>query len=115
MEGFTLILGIVGIVWGILNIILFFKIWGMTNDIHDIRELLYKIHPQSKGTIDYRVNTSSNYDNSKFKINDIVVSPNYNGDLKIFDIMGNGEYNCKDANTGAKAGFFKENDLKLKE
>ncbi|MBS5798045.1 MAG: hypothetical protein KH100_15260 [Dysgonomonas mossii] len=37
MEGFYLFIGIVIIVFGILQIILFFKIWGMTNDIREIR------------------------------------------------------------------------------
>lgn len=37
MEGFYLFIGIVIIVFGILQIILFFKFWGMTNDIREIR------------------------------------------------------------------------------
>ena len=105
MEDFLVLVYIIILIWGILNIILFLNIWGMTNDVCDIRELLYKIHPQAKGY----------YYNSKYKINDIVVNPDYNGDLRIFDVMGNGEYNCKDANTGATVGFYKENELKLKE
>lgn len=28
------------LVWGILNIVLFFKIWGMTNDVSAIRDYL---------------------------------------------------------------------------
>ena len=43
MEAFGL-LGILAyliiLVWGILNIILFFKIWGMTNDVREIKERL---------------------------------------------------------------------------
>lgn len=38
MEGFYLFIGIVIIVFGILQIILFFKLWGMTNDIREIRK-----------------------------------------------------------------------------
>ncbi len=38
METFALITGIVFIVFGILQIILFFKIWGMTNDVKRISE-----------------------------------------------------------------------------
>ena len=34
------LLSIVLLVFGILQVILFFKIWGMTNDVCKIRELL---------------------------------------------------------------------------
>ena len=36
MEELTIILGIVILVFGILQIILFFKLWGMTNDVKAI-------------------------------------------------------------------------------
>ena len=38
MEGITLFVSIVIIVFGILQIILFFKLWGMTNDVKKIRK-----------------------------------------------------------------------------
>ena len=115
MDGFiVIILYVIMLVWGILNIILFFKLWGMINDICDIKELLYKVYPQNNSSADYRINTSNRKVESKFNLNDIVVCPSYDGELKIFDYMGNGEYNCHDAKTGAKAGFFKEEDLTLK-
>lgn len=38
MEGITLFVAIVIIAFGILQIILFFKIWGMTNDVKKIRQ-----------------------------------------------------------------------------
>ena len=34
------IVGIVLIVFGVLQIILFFKIWGMTNDIRELKSFL---------------------------------------------------------------------------
>ena len=37
MEGFVIV---IGVIWGILNIILFFKIWGMTNNVEKILEYL---------------------------------------------------------------------------
>lgn len=40
MESITLLVSIVIIVFGILQIILFFKIWGMTNDIKEIKNLI---------------------------------------------------------------------------
>lgn len=40
MESITLFVSIVIIVFGILQIILFFKIWGMTNNIKEIKNLI---------------------------------------------------------------------------
>ena len=40
MEGITLFVSIVIIVFGILQIILFFKLWGMTNDVKKVRKSL---------------------------------------------------------------------------
>lgn len=40
MEGMTLFVSIVIIVFGILQIILFFKLWGMTNDVKKIKSSL---------------------------------------------------------------------------
>ena len=39
METFTLILAIVCLVFGILQIILFFKVRNMTNNVEGIKEL----------------------------------------------------------------------------
>ena len=36
MEGITLLVSIILIVFGVLQIILFFKLWGMTNDVRKI-------------------------------------------------------------------------------
>ena len=56
MEGFLVIIYIVMLVWGILNIILFFKIWGMTNDVNTIKEYL------CNNSADTPVSTSNNID-----------------------------------------------------
>ena len=42
MEGITLFVSIVIIVFGILQIILFFKLWGMTNDVSKIKSNIVK-------------------------------------------------------------------------
>ena len=43
METITIILGLVMLVFGILQIILFFKVWGMTNDVRKITHHLIPI------------------------------------------------------------------------
>lgn len=40
MEGISLFVSIVIIVFGVLQIILFFKLWGMTNDVKKIKQAL---------------------------------------------------------------------------
>ncbi len=42
METFTLILTIVCLVFGVLQIILFFKVWSMTNNVADIKTMYEK-------------------------------------------------------------------------
>lgn len=45
MEGIITFTGVVMIAFGILQIILFFKLWGMTNDVSRIKDLLEsKLH-----------------------------------------------------------------------
>ena len=42
LQTFINIYIFISLVWGVLCLILFFKIWGMTNDVRDIKEhLLY--------------------------------------------------------------------------
>ena len=40
MEGIALFVSIVIIVFGVLQIILFFKLWGMTNNVAEIKRIL---------------------------------------------------------------------------
>ncbi|MEE0848231.1 MAG: hypothetical protein U0M63_01005 [Alistipes onderdonkii] len=42
METVYLLLGIIMLVFGILQIILFFKLWGMTNDVVEIKKSVVK-------------------------------------------------------------------------
>ncbi len=42
---------VIGLVCGVLNLILFFKIWGMTNDVKELKEaLLFEIQKKNKKT-----------------------------------------------------------------
>lgn len=38
MEGITFLVSIILIVFGVLQIILFFKLWGMANDMRQLKE-----------------------------------------------------------------------------
>lgn len=61
METITIILGLVMLVFGILQIILFFKLWGMTNDVRkltthfnstDINYIIKEIHKKNPNIAD---------------------------------------------------------------
>ena len=47
MTGIYAIIGIVMLVFGILQIVLFFKLWGMTNDVSQIKYLLCNLSTQN--------------------------------------------------------------------
>ena len=68
MEGFTLFVSIVIIVFGILQIILFFKLWGMANDVKKIRKAI-----------------SPNKSEDSININETSVTPS---DIEIIDNFG---------------------------
>lgn len=38
-AGFSIFIIFLGILWFLLCVILFFKIWGMTNDVRDIKNM----------------------------------------------------------------------------
>jgi F0F1-type ATP synthase membrane subunit b/b' len=42
MENFNTFIAFVVIVFGLLQLILFFKIWGMTNNVREIKEYICK-------------------------------------------------------------------------
>lgn len=48
MEGMFSFVGIIIIVFGILQIILFFKMWGMTNDVDNINSKLHESKDENK-------------------------------------------------------------------
>lgn len=51
MTGIYAIIGIVMLVFGILQIVLFFKLWGMTNDVGQIKYLLSNLSTQNAAAI----------------------------------------------------------------
>lgn len=68
MEGMFTFVGIIVIVFGILQIILFFKLWEMTNDVKKIRKAI-----------------SPNKSEDSININETSVTPS---DIKIIDNFG---------------------------
>ena len=60
MEGITLFVSIVIIVFGVLQFILFFKIWGMTNNIKELKNLYSENSKRLLSSIDKLISASKN-------------------------------------------------------
>ena len=58
MEGITLLVSIILIVFGVLQIILFFKLWGMTNDMRQLKEHFV---PESKCLVNDTTDPGAKY------------------------------------------------------
>lgn len=97
---------IIGIIVGILQIILFFKIWGMTNHVaelnRNVRELLYKRVEQVK------ISPAEG-----FKVGDLVVELKTEKQMTISRITEDGKYECMAAGGIRPVGIFDKNDIEL--
>lgn len=101
-----IVIGIVLVAFGILQIILFFKIWGMTNDIRAIK---YKYLSK---------NTSQNIpdlpnDPNSFKENDLVVSIKTGKQMRIKGFTDDGRYSCYTNSGMNHEGDFRKDELEL--
>lgn len=56
MENILLVTSIIIIAFGILQIILFFKVWGMTNDVRKIKNILELNIKQQQDTLNHNTN-----------------------------------------------------------
>lgn len=84
MDGFLTFISLVVFVFGILQIILFFKLWGMTNDIRTIRKHLV---PEQKTEDKYYINVGEQV--------------RYEGKTyEVVENFGMGICKCKDIETG---------------
>ena len=97
MEGFMFIVYLIMVVWGILNIILFFKIWGMTNDVRELKEKIVEdnsnINIQNDDVIQSNKSENVNDTNSSLS--------NKGNDLKVGDkIQHESYYKDKDLYVG---------------
>ncbi|MCR4852136.1 MAG: hypothetical protein K5893_00915 [Prevotella sp.] len=112
---------VLALVWSVLCLILFFKIWGMTNDVKEIRDFL--IDCKKPETIrkpeDGVVKREDTFEYTpeqfgKFHSGDLVCTASYSGVLEIVDCYEDSTYNCKDTSTNELIGVFKESELKAK-
>ena len=104
---------VLALVWSILCLILFFKIWVMTNDVAIIKDFLLKSLTSTK-TEEPRIpkEVSASY---KFKAGDIVKHDSHDKEMRIYKINSDGTCICLDDKTDIMVGTFSVEDLKLME
>lgn len=79
MEEFETFIAFVTIIFGILQIILFFKIWGMTNDVREIKEHLCNGSTTNSRTVSTNVanRTSNSVSNNAGKLHSFPIQGDY--------------------------------------
>lgn len=109
MEGILGFVSIVIIIFGILQIILFFKLWGMTNNIFEIKELIKKYSIEEKANQKPQKSTIK----VDIQIEDLVVELKSKRQLKVVDITEDGRFQCKTPGGIAPIGFFERHEIEL--
>ena len=99
-------LSIVMLIFGILQIILFFKIWGMTNNVAELNRIIKNYI--NKITKD---NQSEELPMNGIKIEDLVVELKTGRQMRVSNITTNGEYECKAS--GQIVGTFCRDEIEL--
>ena len=119
MEGMFTFVGIIIIVFGILQIILFFKMWGMTNNVNEIKnimELFMRKDFQNKNVI-YQEKDEETSQNTIFesdiKIDNLVVELKNERQLKVCEITPDRKYKCRVAGGSTVVGAFSRDEIEL--
>ena len=98
------LISLILVVFAILQIILFFKIWGMTNDIREIRDKYLK--SDIKQIVEPQNNLNMNYE-----LNELVVDIKTGKQMRIKEYKDN-KYSCY-VNSGTKfVGDFDESEIR---
>lgn len=84
MDGFVLILSIAMLVFGILQIVLFFKVWGMTNDVKSLSKDVHVI-----------MNAVNERNFKDFNLPKEAKVKGYNGTFELIGMMGE-KVACRD-------------------
>ena len=106
MEGISIFISILAVIWSILSIILFFKVWGMTNDVRELKEHFIPTKTES--------DKNENIDSleSSFKVGDHVTEKGTLRELVVCDITSDGKYVCRLSHKQSILGTFSEEELR---
>lgn len=112
--------GLVMIVFGILQIILFFKLWGMTNDIRDIKNKYLNAEsqhcevsePNHSASVNETKDEPKHYLELRFQPGDLVVLKTTGKQMRVKDVI-DGKFSCYSQNGMVHDGIFNESEIKL--
>lgn len=110
-------LSILALTWGVLNIILFFKIWEMTSDVKAIKDYFVKNNDNVVNKpvfTDNVVNKPVFTTNQALKAGDIVMHESYPKEMRVYKINSNGMCICLDNKNDNMVGTFNCKELKIK-
>jgi hypothetical protein len=107
MESFIDFLGIIFIVFGILQIILFFKLWGMTNDIRDIKDKYMRDVVAQNPTTNPVENPVEGKD--QIENNMLVVELKTGKQMRVGEQLEDGKYKCYTG--GVYVGDFEQSEF----
>ena len=115
MEGiqtFVTVYVLIMLVWSVLCLILFFKVWGMTNDVRALKEHFLSIETPNISYKTYNPDTR-NSDNQPLQVGDHVTEKATQNELVIHSITDEGKFVCKFPNDNSTifAGTFSEEQL----
>ena len=101
METFIIL---IILIFGILQLILFFKIWGMTNDIREIKERYLSSTTSPKKKMPTQP--------TEFNIGELVVEIKTNKQMRIKEITEDGKYSCCTGGGASHEGDFTASEIK---
>lgn len=103
-----MIFALLYIVFGILSLILFFKVWGMCNNVKHLTEYLISYIESTKK--EQGTNKDNNSKSKSLKVGDKVVILKTGKITQIIDIK-DGQIECASNNGNFYDGIFKAEDL----
>ena len=96
--------GFIAALFAVLQIVLFFKIWGMTNDIREIKERYLSSTASPKKKIPTQP--------TEFNIGELVVEIKTNKQMRIKEITEDGKYSCYTGGGASHEGDFTTSEIK---
>lgn len=114
-------LSIIFLIFGILQIILFFKMWGMTNDVRKIKNKFLEFeNKETSEPADQFQKAISDWENRKdeitesstlFQIGELVVEVKTGKQMRVKEIIGE-EFSCYTNNGEKFEGNYKADEIK---
>lgn len=96
--------GFIAVLFAVLQIVLFFKIWGMTNDIREIKEKYLSSTDPKKSV--------SPAQSSELNVGELVVHIETNKQMRIKEITEDGKYSCYTGGGASHEGDFTASEIK---